>query len=463
MWEIIAWPFGKILWLCYLLVKNYGVALLLFTIIIKLIMLPSAVKQQMSMARMSRLNPKLEQLKKKYANNKEKLNEATMELYNQENVNPMGSCLPMVVTFVVLFAIIEVVYAPLSYISNVPKDKLAQAQNNVYDAYVMSTVLSDHQTSVEAILENGEASVYETLLSFKSEEKSALADYSDERIETIASVFEANPDLDQYMIDDTKVSKRLISGNTNRAQLVLMSVAVDYPDLFDQEVVDVCRELDYTFLGVYLGAYPSWSSVLVLIPILSLVSQLALTFISQYFQKKNGANAAAANKSMNVMLYTMPLISFWIAFSFPAGIGIYWIFSSVVSLLQTVGLNLYLTPARTEKLLAKQDKKARKKPSLYQMALEKQKEQLGVKYQGEEALDEAMTEEVKLSRAEKKEAQRMALNEAKRRYVDKYGDGEASPEDEAALEAARQRYYAKYGDSGATLFNSDITTEENDS
>lgn len=461
MWEIIAWPFGKILWLCYLLVKNYGVALLLFTIIIKLIMLPSAVKQQMSMARMSRLNPKLEQLKKKYANNKEKLNEATMELYNQENVNPMGSCLPMVVTFVILFAIIEVVYAPLSYISNVPKDKLAQAQNNVYDAYVMSTVLSDHQTSVEAILENGEASVYETLLSFKSEEKSALADYSDERIETIASVFEANPDLDQYMIDDTKVSKRLISGNTNRAQLVLMSVAVDYPDLFDQEVVDVCRELDYTFLGVYLGAYPSWSSVLVLIPILSLVSQLALTFISQYFQKKNGANAAAVNKSMNVMLYTMPLISFWIAFSFPAGIGIYWIFSSVVSLLQTVGLNLYLTPAKTEKLLAKQDKKARKKPSLYQMALEKQKEQLGVKYQGEEALDEAMTEEVKLSRAEKKEAQRMALNEAKRRYVDKYGDGEASPEDEAALEAARQRYYAKYGDSGATLFNSDIT-EEND-
>ena len=57
----------------------------------------------------------------------------------------------------------------------------------------------------------------------------------------------------------------------------------------------------------------------------------------------------------------------------------------------------------------------------------------------------------------------MALNEAKHRYVDKYGDGEANPEDEAALEAARQRYYAKYGDSGATLFNSDVTTEENDS
>ena len=91
-WEIIAWPFGKILWLCYLLVKNYGLALLLFTVITKLIMLPSSIKQQMSTARMARLSPKLEQIKKKYANNKDKINEATMELYNQENVNPMGTC-----------------------------------------------------------------------------------------------------------------------------------------------------------------------------------------------------------------------------------------------------------------------------------------------------------------------------------------------------------------------------------
>lgn len=107
MFKILAWPFGKLLWLCYMVLKNYGWALFVFTLLIKLIMLPSSVKQQKSMARMQRLNPKLEQLKKKYANNKDKLNEATMELYNQENVNPMGSCLPMIVTFVLLFAIID--------------------------------------------------------------------------------------------------------------------------------------------------------------------------------------------------------------------------------------------------------------------------------------------------------------------------------------------------------------------
>lgn len=144
MWGIIAWPFGKVLWLCYELVHNYGWALLLFTVIIKLIMLPSSMKQQLSTARMAKLNPKLEQLKKKYGDNREKLNEATMELYNQENINPMGSCLPMVITFVLLFAVIEVVYAPLSYIGNVSKDKLTAAQNTVYDIYTVSSAIKNY-------------------------------------------------------------------------------------------------------------------------------------------------------------------------------------------------------------------------------------------------------------------------------------------------------------------------------
>ena len=155
--------------------------------------------------------------------------------------------------------------------------------------------------------------------------------------------------------------------------------------------------------------------------------------LSQYYTKKNNGSAANMNKSMNIMLYGMPLFSFWIAFSFPAGIGIYWIFSSVLALVQMVLLNLYYTPARVDKILAKQNKKARKKPSLYQMALEQQKAQLaGQKSAGDTYSEEAETEEVKLSRAQKKEAERNALNEARRRYAEKYGDNEPinKPDDE---------------------------------
>ncbi|MBR5121216.1 MAG: hypothetical protein IKU89_01565, partial [Oscillospiraceae bacterium] len=103
-------------------------------------------------------------------------------------------------------------------------------------------------------------------------------------------------------------------------------------------------------------------------------------------------------------------------------IGIYWIFSSVLAVVQTVFLNLYYTPARIEKIIEKEAKKARKKPSLYQIMLEKQKEQLAGMRSEENETEEVLTEEIKLSRAEKKEAERNALNEARRRYAEKYGD-----------------------------------------
>lgn len=456
---IIAWPFGKLLWLCYEIISNYGWALFLFSLLIKLIMLPSSCKQQLSMAKTQKLGPKLEQLKKKYANNKEKLNEATMELYNQENVNPMGSCLPMVLTMVILIAVVEVVYAPLSYISGLPKEKIESAQTVVYDVYTVSSAVKSYtqsedgaNTATVAGLTAEGRDIYEVLTEIKADSSKgkALQDYSDERLRELSDILTSNPGIDEYFTNPEKVSQRLLAGgDSTRLQLLIMSASQDYPAIFDPEVTEFCSEFDYTFLGVNLGRYPSWNSILVLIPIVSLVLQLAITVLSQYYSKKNGG--VVQKGGMGAMLYIMPLISFWIAFSFPAGIGIYWIFQSILSLLQTVLLNLYYNPKRVERLLAKAESKAKRKPSLYQMALEQQRSQ-GSNQTLKEDLD---GEEPKLSRAEKKEAQRLTLNEARRRYSEKYGDGEIledtkapdqSDGDDAVLEEARRRYAEKYGD-----------------
>ncbi len=446
--KIIAWPFGKLLWLCWLVLKNYGVALFVFTLLIKLILLPSSIKQQKSTARMAKLTPKLEQIKKKYANNQEKLNEATMELYNQENINPMGSCLPMIATFVVLFAIIEVVYAPLSYISGIDSDKIDIAVNTINNAYTASSALKNEGLTVSSVLAE-ETDLYEQLMSYES--VSALGDTV---VMDIAEKLEANPGLDEYLTDKTKVSDKLIGQKSSRAQLIVLSVAKDYPDIFDTEITEFCEDFDYTFLGAYLGDYPSWNSWLILIPVLSLLSQLAVTIVSQYFNKKNGM-ANNANKGMNMMLYVMPLFSFWIAFNFPAGLGIYWIFSSVLSLAQTIFLNLYLTPERVDKMIEKENKKKKRKPSIYQMALEQQKAQLAAANGGampeKNALDE-VNDDIKLSRAERKELERLRLNEARRAMEDKYGkvSEEEIPvvaeEENEILEAARKRMAEKYGD-----------------
>lgn len=448
MFKIIAWPFGKLMWLCWLVLKNYGVALFAFTLIIKLILLPSSVKQQKSTVRMAKLTPKLEQIKKKYANNQEKLNEATMELYNQENINPMGSCLPMIITLVILFAIIEVVYAPLTYISGIDSQKIDAASTTLTDIYGISTVLKENEVTVSGLLADG-TDLYETLMSYES-----IAAKGEDTVKSVAEALEANPGLDEYITDTQKVSSKLVQ-NTGRTELLVLSVAKDYPDLFDKELSDFCADFDYTFLGVYLGDYPSWNSWLILIPIISFLSQLAVTIISQYYTKKQNGAAANANKSMTAMLYIMPLFSFWIAFSYPAGLGIYWIFSAVLSLLQTVFLHMYLTPERVDKMTEKENKKKRK-PSIYQMALEQQKAQLAAANGGtlpdKNALDE-LNDDVKLSKSERKELERLRLNEAREAFERKYGtvaedaDNTSSPEEEnEALVAARKRMAQKYGD-----------------
>ncbi len=450
MMQIIAWPFGKLMWLCWLVVKNYGLALLIFTVLIKLIMLPSSIKQQKSTARMARLTPKLEQIKKKYANNQEKQNEATMQLYNEEGVNPMGSCLPMIVTFVILFAIIEVVYAPLTYISGIDKTTINESVTILNNNYIAAKALKDDARTVSNVLAE-QTDLYEVLMGYEK-----VAKLGEDAVNEIVADMTEFPGLDEYLTDTTKVSDKLVGQTGTRAELLVVSVAQsEYAGIFDAQLVDFCDDFDYTFLGAYLGDYPTWNSWLILIPILSLVSQLAVTLVTQYFQKKQG-QAAAMNGSMKLMLFGMPLFSFWLAFSYPAGLGIYWIFSSVLALVQTVFLHLYMTPERVDKMIEAENKKKKKRgPSIYERALEQQKAQLaaanGGKLPEKSALDE-LDDDVKLSRAERKELERLRLNEQRDALERKYGaipEGETPVEDEETDErliAARKRMAEKYGD-----------------
>lgn len=446
LFRIIAIPFGYVLKLAYMMVKNYGVALFLFTVVINLIMLPSRIKQQKESGKMANLRPKLEQIQKKYANNRDKLNEAQMELYSENGVSPMGSCLPMIVTYIVLFAVIEVVYAPMSYISSIPSAKIKDAQQSVVDYYYVAQAvkndipegmetaptIADRQWNEDEIILN--LNSYNENLS-EASHIAKIENIPKERFDIIAENFATIKDLDVYFNDPKKVSPRLIDISGTRAQLLVLSVAEDYPELFDQEVADFCKDFDYTIFGLYLGAYPSWNSVYLIIPILSLVFQLLIMFLSQYFMKKNGSDVSSG-KGMMTALYIMPLISFAIAFGFPAGIGIYWIFSSIVQLMITIGINLYFTPARLEKILAKDAKKT-KRPSIYQMALEQQR---AMNAQNGNSLDDDEEDEAKLTKIQRKELERQKINDARKKLVD--DDEDVDPR---VLEA-RKRIAEKYGD-----------------
>lgn len=128
LYGIIGYPLGWIMWLCYKIIPVYLIALVLFTIVTKLALLPLSIKQQKSTAKMAAMRPRIDDIQKKYANNKEKLNEEIMKLYKEENFNPASGCLPILIQMPILFGLIDVIYKPLTHILRIPTDVIKSAQ-----------------------------------------------------------------------------------------------------------------------------------------------------------------------------------------------------------------------------------------------------------------------------------------------------------------------------------------------
>lgn len=367
LYDIIGVPFGYLMSLIYDLVGNYGVAIILFTIVTKLLLLPVNYHTQKNSARMQLLNPKLEKLRKSYANNPNKLQEEQQKLYQQEGLNPMGSCLPSFIQMFLLFGVLDVVYKPLTHI-----------------------------------------------LHFSKEVRNSAID--------IASKL------------SVAAGGKEIRSNDLRNELLSMEQLNKAPDKFN-EVGENFREAvmgfseKFTLFGANLGKTPdftpeTWnreSFILFLIPILAGAAQLVHTIYLQVYQKKNKQEMANMG-CMNIMMYLMPLMSIWFAYQVPAGVGFYWIWSSIFTFLITLALNHYFTPERTavinEKEKVKAKKKAEKHPerkTFMQKMLEQQQaleaQQSGISGEGN-----------KISRSEMNKYNRDRINEARKRMAEKYGD-----------------------------------------
>ena len=153
MFSLFATPLGWLMKACYKIVGNYAIALLVFTLITRIVMLPLSIKQQKSTARMSMIQPELEKIKKKYGKNQEKMNEETMALYQKHGVNPMASCLPMLITMLILFSMIPVIYGPLTYVSDLDKDTIDKSNTLISEIATLSKDISANGTTMAKLLE----------------------------------------------------------------------------------------------------------------------------------------------------------------------------------------------------------------------------------------------------------------------------------------------------------------------
>ena len=127
---IIAKPLGMLLNLLYSWTDIYGIAIIIFTVIVKVYLYPLYVKQMKSTAGMSKVQPKIKALQQKYANDKETLNVKMSELYKEEKINPAAGCLPLIIQMPILFGLFALLRNPLQYIDTNNDDMLFAMQRD---------------------------------------------------------------------------------------------------------------------------------------------------------------------------------------------------------------------------------------------------------------------------------------------------------------------------------------------
>lgn len=282
-------PFAWLVRLFYNLTNSYGVALILFTLVIKLIMLPFQMKSKKSMMRMSRVSGQMQELQKRYAKNQAKLQEEMQKLYEEEGVNPMSGCLWSLIPFPILIALYSIIRQPITHFMMLSKDVLQTVVQSAADAGVNLTniVMMDKATGTP-VLKDG---LYQ------------LASYG--QINLVKAVQEMGLSTPEGWFD-----------------------------------------MNYNFLGLDLTATPweyvksftfTWAVIgVILIPILAGLSQFVFSKLTMKTQPQADAAGGASMKSM---MYMMSLMSVYIAFIMPAALGVYWIAQSVFSLIQEAILN----------------------------------------------------------------------------------------------------------------------------
>ena len=124
--SIIATPMGYVMEYIYNLLQNYGYSIIAFALLAKVLMLPLSIKQKKSMIVTQRINPKLQELQKKYANNQEKYSQEVQKLYDEYGASPMGGCGTMLLTFPIMIGLYGVIIQPLTYFMQLTGDQIAQ-------------------------------------------------------------------------------------------------------------------------------------------------------------------------------------------------------------------------------------------------------------------------------------------------------------------------------------------------
>ena len=306
---IILQPFAWLLLFFYNMFNSYGLALILFGIVIKLVLFPVTLKSKKSMIQTTMLSGRMQQLQKQYGKDKERYNLEVQKLYEREKVNPMGGCLWSLIPMVVLIALFSIIREPLTYFMHLSVEQIQ--------------ALAAHLDWETVSVANGWVS------------QSAMEKLQEQLAEgKITSLFQHNAGYNQmYLVS------LINSENLSSLQSFLNSQFAGAGDgLF---------VMNFQFLGLDLSKIPTWkfwaggvtpSSIgLFILPIISVaVSYLSMKVSMATNQMNSQTKNAQMDQTNKMMMWMMPLMSLWIGFTVPAGLSVYWITQYFVTMIQEV-------------------------------------------------------------------------------------------------------------------------------
>lgn len=288
LYNIFSYPFGYALSFLYQINgKNYLMAVIIFAVIIKLILLPTSISSQKNAAKSQRMQARMNKIREKYANDQNAQNEAIQELYKKEGFSSMSSgCGALLIQFPIIMGLYGAIYKPLTYILRV---------DHLFGKGTIDSLISVVNKIAPASGSTGS----------RIQEISVITN--------IDSVKEAMPNMS--------------SG--------LYNLIADFGKHF--------TAFGYNFGDIPKDIHTTVPSVMI-IPIIAFVAAMISSIYSIIHAKKMPGSTKQSMMSMGCMMLFMPLMSLWLAYQFPVGIGIYWAVNSLLGFFQMIALDKLYPP-----------------------------------------------------------------------------------------------------------------------
>lgn len=308
--------FGYILNFFYNLINNYGIAIIIFSILLRLILIPITIKQQKTMKKSAKIQEKMKEIQNKYKNDPEKMNQETIELYKTEKMSPLSGCFSAILQIVIILSVFWLVSQPLTYMKK------------AYDSEDTKSVMEEYKKEIE--------------------EEGSRKNYPE--IQIISKIEEDYQKIDKKLsgeyLEEEKNNETVQTGNNTQEETTEQLES-------KKNVLEKLR-INMNLLGLDLSKVPTqnlndWK--VYIIPLLYVVTSfISIKITTQAQNKQNRKNEIIINEDYkqnnseemdmsqmsNSMAYMMPIMSISIAAIAPLGLALYWLVSNVLIILERI-------------------------------------------------------------------------------------------------------------------------------